>query len=159
MCFNKWNIVCSMLYLSKNWLNSLLENSLPLSLWIILCLLCVVKQLFRALITVIDFLLGIHLAHAYLEKWSIIINKYLNGLVVKILASCTKSIWHLSNGLLLLIWWTISPFLNFPALIWHISHLYQKVLTSEYMQSHLNPEAFISSQIGSILRWLPCSVW
>ena len=116
---NFWSIFC----FSKNCLNSLLENSPPLSLCIICGLWCVVKQLFNALITVADFLSIIHFAHAYLEKWSTIVNKYLYGLVHNTLANCTKSIWHLSKGFELRMWWTICPFLSFPELTCHISHL------------------------------------
>ena len=123
---NFWSIFC----FSKNCLNSLLENSPPLSLCIICGLWCVVKQLFNALITVADFLSIIHFAHAYLEKWSTIVNKYLYGLVHNTLANCTKSIWHLFKGLELRMWWTIFPFLSFSELTCHIWHLNQKSLTS-----------------------------
>ena len=123
---NLWSIFC----FSKNCLNSLLENSPPLSLCIICGLWCVVKQLFNALITVSDFLSIIHFAHAYLEKWSTTVNKYLYGLVHNTLANCSKSIWHLSKGLELRMWWTISFFLSFHEFTCHIWHLNQKFLTS-----------------------------
>ena len=121
-----WSIFC----FSKNCLNFLLENSPPLSLCIICGLWCVVKQLFNALITVADFLSIIHFTHVYLEKWSTIVNKYLYGLVNNTLANCTKSIWHLSKGFELRMWWTISPFLSFPELTCHIWYLNLKFLTS-----------------------------
>ena len=123
---NFWSIFC----FSKNFLNSLLENSPPLSLCIICGLWCIFKQLFNALITVADFLSIIHFTHAYLEKWSTIVNKNLYGLVHNTLANCTKSIWYLSKGLELRISWMISPFLGFPELTYHIWHLNQKFLAS-----------------------------
>ena len=123
---NFWSIFC----FSKNCLNSLLENSLPLSLCIICGLWCVVKQLFNALITVADFLSIIHFVHVYLEKWLTIVNKYICGLVHNTLANCTKSIWHLSKGLELRMGLTISSFLSFPELTYHIWHLNQKFLRS-----------------------------
>ena len=123
---NFWHIFC----FSKNCLNYLLENSPSLSLCIIRGLWRVVKQLFNVLTTVADFLLIIHLVHAYLEKWSTIVNKYLYSLIHNTQANCTKSIWHLSKGLELRMWWTISPFLSFPELTCHIWHLNQKFLSS-----------------------------
>ena len=130
-------------------------DSLSLSLCIICGLWCVVKQLFNALIRVADFLSIIHFAHAYFEKWSTIVNKYLYGLVHNTLANCTKSIWHLSKGLELRMWWTISLFLSFPELTCYIWHLNQKFLTSLWMLSHLYPSARIWSWVAWILRWLP----
>ena len=117
---NFWSIFC----FSKNCLNSLLDNSPPLP---------------YVSFTDYDVLINNFqcsnyscwlFAHVYLEKWSIIVNKYLYGLVHNTLANCTKSIWHLSKGLELRMWWTISPFLSFSELTCHIWHLNQKFLTS-----------------------------
>ena len=121
-----WSIFC----FCENCLNSLLENSPPLLLCIIYGLWCVVKHFFNTLISVADFLSIIHFAHVYLEMWSTIVNKYVYGLVHNTLVNCTKSIWHLSKGLELRMWWTISSFLSFPELTCHIWHLNQKFLTS-----------------------------
>ena len=116
---NFFSMFCSI----KKFLNSRLVNSGPLSLCIIWGLWWVAKQLFNAFITVWDVLSLMHLTHPNFEKWSTIVKRYLCFLDAIIETRVTKSIWNLSNGFELLIWWTIVPFLSLPVHIWQIWHL------------------------------------